>query len=262
MPHRDLAYCTQKCLLGLVKGDVLDPDCPNLKLHQHQNDCGSVVNIVSRHYISYYKFHQLLSNQLQCTLDYGITSLDITGACGALFKVTLLAYGYTFISKGTVQALIPNLEHEARVYERLKDIQGVHVPVFLGAINLQSLNRTYYYDFCIDIVHLCFMSWGGIGLRDSQDLDKNKSTLRRVAVETMRAIHQRRVVHKDARYENILFNPQTGGIMLIDFERSQLLDTPLEPNKRRRVQDSKGRTKSVDCSGDFLADLAGVNAAF
>ena len=94
----------------------------------------------------------------------------------------------------------------------------------------------------------------------------------------MRAIHQLGVVHKDARYENILFNPQTGRVMLIDFERSQLLDTPrptlaaLEPNKRRRVQDSKGQTKSVGRSGGgdlpprvrggFLADLAGVKAAF
>ncbi|TGJ78137.1 hypothetical protein E0Z10_g10626 [Xylaria hypoxylon] len=277
-PLQDLAYCTQKCLLGLVKGDVLDPDCPNLKLHQHRNNYGSVVNTDSRHSISHYEFLQLLSHQLKRTLDYGITSLDITGARGALFKVTLLAYGYTFISKGTVQAFIPDLEHEARVYERLKDVQGVHVPVFLGAIDLRSLNRTYYYDFRVDIVHLCFMSWGGLSLRDVQDLDRNKSTLQPMAVETMRAIHQQGVVHKDARYENILFNPQTGGVMLIDFERSQLLDTPrpalaaLEPNKRRRVQDSKGRTKSVGRSGGsdlpprvqggFLADMAGVKAAF
>ncbi|KAK8036707.1 hypothetical protein PG994_015204 [Apiospora phragmitis] len=30
-----------------------------------------------------------------------------------LFKVTLLAYGYTFISRGTVQAFIEDLGHEA-----------------------------------------------------------------------------------------------------------------------------------------------------
>ncbi|GAP88623.1 putative protein kinase-like domain [Rosellinia necatrix] len=267
-PHQDLAYCTQKCLLGLVKGDALDPDCPNLTLHQHQNNNGSVINFDNRHSIGHDEFLQLLSCQLQCTLDYGITSLDITGARGALFKVTLLEYGYTFISKGTVQAFIPDLEHEARVYERLKDVQGVYVPVFLGAINLRSLNRTYYYDFRVDIVHLCFMSWGGLSLKDGQDLDTNRSTLQHMAIGAMRAIHQQRVVHKDARYENILFNPQTGGVMLIDFERSQLLDMPrpvlatLELNKRRRARKLKGRTKSVGYSGDFSADLAGVEAAF
>ncbi|KAI0189676.1 hypothetical protein F4808DRAFT_467253 [Astrocystis sublimbata] len=269
----DLAYCTQKCILGLVNRDLLDPDCPNLKLHRQRSNGSSLVNADSRHPISHCDFLQLLSHQLKCTLDYGITSLDITGARGALFKVTLLGYGYTFVSKGTVQAFVPDLEHKARVYKRLRDVQGVHVPVFLGAIDLPSLGRTYYYDFRIDIVHLCFMSWGGLDLRNGWGLDRNRRhTLRPLAVEAMRAIHRLGVVHKDARYENILFNPQTGRVTLIDFERSELFDTPrptlapLEPNKRRRVQDMKGRIRSVGCSDNFLAnslaDLASVEAAF
>lgn len=85
-PHQDLAYCTQKCLLGLVKGDVLDPDCPNLTLHQHRSNYGSVINFDNRHSISHYEFLQLLSYQLQCTLDYGITSLDITAPAGPYSK--------------------------------------------------------------------------------------------------------------------------------------------------------------------------------
>lgn len=274
-PHQDLEYCTQKCVLGLVKGDVLDPDCPNLRLHQHRNNQSSV-NTDSGHPISHSKFLQLLSHQLKCTLDYGITSLNVNGARGALFKVTLLAYGYTFVSKGTVQAFIPYLEHEARVNERLKGVQGVHVPVFLGAINLRLLGRTYYYDFDVDIVHLCLLSWGGLGLGNVEHPDG--STVQAMAVKAMRAIHQQGVVHKDARYENILFNPQTKRIMLIDFERSELVDmvlptlAPLRPNKRRRVQDWKGRTKAVGGSSGadlpprvwdaFLADLSGVEAAF
>lgn len=278
MPHQDLEYCTQKCILGLVKGDFLHHDCPNLRLHQHQNKQSSVINTDGRHPISHSRFLELLSYQLECTLDYGITSLGITGARGALFKVTLLAYGYTFISKGTIQAFIPDLQHEARVYEQLKNVQGVHVPVFLGAINLQSLGRTYYYDFDVDIVHLCFLSWGGLSLRDVQHQDRR--ILQSMAVKTMGAIHQEGVVHRDARYENILFNPQTRQIMLIDFERSQLVDmsrqtlAPVEPNKRRRVQDWKGHTKSKSVGGprsrdlprqvrnNFLDDLARVKAAF
>ena len=90
-----------------------------------------------RHCTSLPEFLQLLSQQLTCTLDYGITSLDVTGARGALFKVTLLEHGYTFISKGTVEAFIPDLEHEARAYRRLERVQGLHVPVFLGAIDLR-----------------------------------------------------------------------------------------------------------------------------
>ncbi|KAJ8105157.1 hypothetical protein ONZ43_g7538 [Nemania bipapillata] len=186
---------------------------------------------------------------------------SITGARGAVFKVTLLAYGYTFISKGTVHAYIPDLEHEAQIYERLVSLQGVHIPVFLGAVDLQSLNRTYYYDFDVDIVHLCFLSWGGLHLEDVQHPDKY--TLQPMAVEALSAIHQQGVAHRDARYENILFNPQTGRIMLIDFERSQPVDTSwpapahLGPNKRQRAQDWKEQAKSI-----FLADLMRVQGAF
>ncbi|KAI1636977.1 hypothetical protein F4809DRAFT_650132 [Biscogniauxia mediterranea] len=274
-PHQDLEYCTQKCILGLVNGYVFDTDCPNLELHQRQDNQSNVVNTNDEHPISHSEFLELLSHQLKCTLDYGITSLDVAGARGALFKVTLLAYGYTFVSKGTIQAFIPDLEHEARVYERLRDVQGIHVPVFLGAIDLQSLGRKYYYDFNVDIVHLCFLSWGGLSLRNVQHLDR--STLQPMALEAMRAIHQRGVVHKDARYENILFNPQTERITLIDFERSKFVDiprpilAPFQPNKRRRGQASKRQIKLVGSSGisglpprvrdGFLADLSGVKLA-
>ncbi|KAI1823989.1 hypothetical protein F4861DRAFT_507963 [Xylaria intraflava] len=268
LPHQHLAYCTQKCLLGLVNGDVLDRECPNLKLHQHQSNDGGVISTDSRHPISYYDFLELLSRQLKCTLAYGITSLDINGSRGVLFKVTLLAYGYTLIGKGTIQEFIPYLEHEARVYARLEDVQGVHVPVFLGTINLRSLGRTYYYDFDVDIVFLCLLSWGGLGLGDGRNLNRNKSTLQPMAVEAMEAIHRRGVLHKDARYENVLFNPQTGRVMLIDFERSQLLDRPQptlaahKPNKRRRLKKPKKQIKSATYLSDVSADLAGVAALF
>ncbi|KAK2005260.1 hypothetical protein LZ32DRAFT_546436, partial [Colletotrichum eremochloae] len=55
-------------------------------------------------------------------------------------------YGYTFVSKDTVQAFAKDLRHEVMVYERLQPIQGIYVPLFLWAIDLQSMNRIYYYD--------------------------------------------------------------------------------------------------------------------
>jgi hypothetical protein len=64
--------------------------------------------------------------------------------------------------------------------------------------------------------------------------------------------------------------------MIIDFERSRLLLPPrrqlavLEPNKRQRVQDTKGGIKAVSrlrgvksqLEPGFLHDLAGVKGAF
>ena len=42
------------------------------------------------------------------------------GARGALFRLTLLAYGYTFVGKGTVAEFQPDLYHEAGVYNKLR----------------------------------------------------------------------------------------------------------------------------------------------
>jgi hypothetical protein len=48
--------------------------------------------------------------------------LDITGARGALFKITLLVYRYIFISKGTIKAFISDLKYKALVYKQLKGV--------------------------------------------------------------------------------------------------------------------------------------------
>ncbi|KAK7224017.1 hypothetical protein V2G26_012020 [Clonostachys chloroleuca] len=266
-------FCTQRCLLGLVRGYILDANCPNFTLHRTRN-CKT--NRSKRHPITHANFLELLSKQLKRTLDSGITSLDITGSRGALFKISLLAYGYTFIGKGTVEAFISDLKHEALVYKRLEKVQGTHVPVFLGAIDLCALGRTYYYDLRVDVVHLSFMSWGGVDLRDIDATDLDEASVTEMAIRSMKAIHQEGVVHMDARRENILFNTKTREVMIIDFERSQLLSPPrrqlaaLEPNKRRRIQDTNGKIKAVSrprsvksqLEPGFLHDLAGVEGAF
>ncbi|KAH7137645.1 hypothetical protein EDB81DRAFT_606778, partial [Dactylonectria macrodidyma] len=53
-------------------------------------------------------------------------------------------------------AFIPDLEHEAAVYKRLQPIQGVNVPIFLGAINLRLINKIYYSNHRMYIVHMTF----------------------------------------------------------------------------------------------------------
>ncbi|OAQ58406.1 protein kinase-like domain [Purpureocillium lilacinum] len=225
-------FCTQKCLLGLVRGHALDRSCPNVSLHrpvkmQRRSTC-------LRHPIDHAKWLQLLRAQLKETLDRGIMRLEKGGARGVLFKVTLLEYGYTFVSKGTIKAFIPDLEHEAAVYRRLEGIQGIHVPVFLGAVDLRPLDRTYYYDHRVYIVHLTLMSWGGKSLHEARG--RMRTTEEQVR-RSLDAIHQLGVVHRDVRRPNILFCEETGGAMMIDFERAKLLEArpplaKLTPNKR------------------------------
>jgi hypothetical protein len=148
-------YCTQKCLLGLVDGNLLDPECPNVAFH-----CSNTSTAYAdlHHPVKYDEWLRLLKQQLGSSLDQGVIKLGIQGTRGVLFKITMLKYGYKFVCKGTVQAFISDLENEVDVYARLKPAQGTSVPVFLGTLNLRSVNRTYYYDVCVNIVHMTFLS--------------------------------------------------------------------------------------------------------
>ena len=226
--QRDSPYCTQKCLLGLVKGQKLDPTCPNVGRHRRHGDY---------HPVDHTQWLSMLHQQLKQSLDDGITPLGHGGARGVLFKVTLLAYGYTFVSKGTVRAFIPDLEHEADVYKRLLPAQGRNVPVFLGAIDLRQMQKIYYYDHRVYVVYMTLLSWGGCSISEAKAAGFPNEKLRALAIQSLQAIHRQRVRHTDVRDANMLFNEGTG-VMIIDFERAEMLDlqrqplAPIIPNKR------------------------------
>ncbi|EXL90242.1 hypothetical protein FOIG_16483 [Fusarium odoratissimum NRRL 54006] len=237
-------YYTQKYLLGIVRGGFLDPKCPNMALH-----CKSCAPACARHPVDHKE------------------PLGEGGARGMLFQVTLLAHGYTFISKGIVQAFIRDLEHEAAVYEHLKLIQGVHVPVFLGAINLRSINKTYYYDHRVYV--------GGCSINNAQRISDSNRSLEDKAIRSLRAMHREGVVHKDVRLANMLFNPEIKGVMVIDFERALLLKparrplAQLVPNKRAwksETMDAKKATgdssKRSQASQSFSEDIWLAKTAF
>jgi hypothetical protein len=285
--EQDRPYCTQKCLLGLTKGGVLDPRCPNVSLHSkqpnnHRSHCRGPGRTRARHHpIDHAKFLKLLREQLERTLDGGITPLGQGGARGVLFKVILLAYGYTFVSKGTVRAFVKDLEHEAAVYQRLRPIQGIHVPVFLGAINLGLMNRIYYYDHRVYVMHMTFLSWGGYeldptgimgdvsGVGGVEGVEGVGEQLEEKAMRSLRAMHQQGVVHKDVRTANMLFNAEVNGVMMIDFERALLLLAQLVPNKRRWKPEtgdcSKPAARPSDrgqLSGAFSEDIGMMKMVF
>ena len=218
--ERSAPYCTQKCLLGLVRGGRLDMCCPNVHLHRTKSGrCTST----SRHPMTHDRFLKLLEKQLEKSLDDGVDPLGDGSARGVLFRITLLAYGYTFVAKGTVRAFIKHLEHEAAVYERLRAIQGSRVPVFLGTIDLRSMDEIYYYDHRVYVVHLTCMSWAGRKLEGMEATSDRAKELAEQTLQSLKLMHQAGVVHRDVREANLLFNPETNGIMIIDFERSSLV---------------------------------------
>ena len=126
-----------------------------MALHQ-SNDAAAI-----HHPVNHTEWLRLLRSQLEKSLDGGIVRLGVWGARGVLFRVTLLAYGYTFVGKGTVSAFVDHLQHEAMIYRHLRRIQGVASLVFLGSIDLRDMHKIYYYDHRVYVVHLAFLSWGG-----------------------------------------------------------------------------------------------------
>lgn len=105
--HRQ--YCTQDCLLGLVRKRLLDDACPNVNAH--------CVHGAS----NYYAFGRIsLAKLMLCQFaenpDNGCEPLGKQGARGVLFKLTLELYGYTFVVKGTVTVFKVKLKHEGLIY--------------------------------------------------------------------------------------------------------------------------------------------------
>ncbi|KAH8193486.1 hypothetical protein TruAng_012348 [Truncatella angustata] len=90
------AFWTEGRAGKLHKNDSrLNAKCPNVLLHRQAKAAAA------NHLIDRDEFLRLLFQQLQESLDHGISRLDVGGSRGVLFKVSLMAYGYTFVAKGT-----------------------------------------------------------------------------------------------------------------------------------------------------------------
>ncbi|KAI1401858.1 hypothetical protein F4819DRAFT_311567 [Hypoxylon fuscum] len=142
-PVQDQPYCTQACLVGLANKGPVDRECPNSAYHG------------PRH-IDLLDFQQLIKAQLAGETGDDVTPLYISGAVGSLFKVRLTSHGYTLIAKGVVPHNLKHLQHENKIYDYLRPIQGKHVPVCLGMITLV----TPYFHYGI-FRYFMFLSWAG-----------------------------------------------------------------------------------------------------
>jgi hypothetical protein len=175
----DRPYCTHQCLLGLAYGRPMDKTCPNAGRHG------------PRH-IDRVEFLRLLHAQL--AEDRGPTAdstpLYLSGSVGSLFKVRLSAYGYTLVAKGVEAANLALLQHENKVYDQLCTIQGGHIPVCLGLINLVL---PHYCDGGV-FEHFLLLSWAGQPL--SKCIDQIDKTLAINAITAaLTGLHQLRILH-------------------------------------------------------------------
>ncbi|KAL1910184.1 hypothetical protein Sste5344_004096 [Sporothrix stenoceras] len=229
-------YCTRACLMSLTKDRPLDSRCPNVALHragtcavpdavgrdfENDRNTGSPgkrshkTKAVQRHPVTHGQFIRLLQDQFRNGLEPGVVPLRLEGACGALFQITLVAYGYTFIAKGVTGGRVPELEKEAAVYEQLRPLQGRGIPVCLGTVDLKPLGQVYYYDFDVRIIRFLLLSYGGTQMRVLDS--RAKARIVRTVASIVDEMHSLGVAHGDIRLPNVLQGPD-GEINVLDFD--------------------------------------------
>ncbi|WQF76306.1 Putative protein kinase [Colletotrichum destructivum] len=154
--------------------------------------------------------------------------------------VRLSSSGYTLVAKGVERVDLGRLRHENDLYDRLQPIQGTHVPVCLGSVDLVL---PYYYDSDV-FEHFLFLSWAGLPLFDFINRTTKVDIVNKVT-EAYKRIHRLHILHHDAEPRNIMYDPKSGNVMIVDFERAEFRSRqplgPLGPNaqnqrKRRRTQ--------------------------
>ncbi|CEJ62635.1 hypothetical protein PMG11_11130 [Penicillium brasilianum] len=212
--HRDAQFCTQRCLLGLQTGGLLDDCCPNVMLHRRSKDD-------QQHPITSEDLVRLLKAQLDENIDR-CTPLGGCGAYGAPFKLTCITYGYTVVGKGTTSRLWQEVSREAReaeVYRILHKAQGSAVPVFLGTIDLAKI---YFLHGAGEIRHMLVMGWGG----ESAALMELTPGLLHEIHRSNREIKTLGIIHEDLRRDNVLWNEELGRALIIDFHRCTLKSRP------------------------------------
>jgi hypothetical protein len=225
--ERYYPYCSSACILSLVNRSSLpDPECPNYRLHSNYSPLNS------------HTFLHLIRAQLLNTRDQYIYPLGIQGAVGVLFKIALKDSGYVLLAKGTVDALKHHLVYESHVYRYLEPVQSIHVPVCLGYIPLYI---PYYYDIGVQIKHLLLLSYGGSPLPKyiTQTISPgdqwwNSEEVKR-AVKTIEACG---IDHQDIRVPNLLWDEAQKRVIVIDFERSTVLEENDHRKRKRGLLES------------------------
>ncbi|KAL8959341.1 MAG: hypothetical protein Q9193_003781 [Seirophora villosa] len=208
--HYYRPYCTQRCILGLVHRSALDPCCPHVEAHRR---AGS-----GNHTMDKGQVRTLLQQQLNRSLDFNCTDLQIYGSRSMLFKVTLASHGYTVIAKGTRDVFVEDLRYEQRMYHRLSSMQGKFIPVHLGNIDLA---HPWYDSGGVRVIHMLLLAYGGMRIDQVDEIDKSRD-LGAELITFQKVLASYGVRHGDLVDRNILWNTEMQRLMFIDFERSTI----------------------------------------
>ena len=224
-------YCTQACLLGLVRGLPLDKNCPNVALHrarwQTHNGNGNAKaqaanDINDFHQLTVAALGERIGAQMRASLSTNCECLLRTGQWGrygVLFKLAVADYGYTFVGKSVEKNNVGVLRHEAAVYRSLQPLQGVLIPVFLGIVDMQ---REVTLNNLAEVTHLMLMSYAGPTVQSPKlqvpaDVDLDAEIDR-----TLQDLEHEGYYDEDVRPANMAWNAEVGRVMHFDFDQVDL----------------------------------------
>ncbi|BAY82451.1 multi-sensor signal transduction multi-kinase [Calothrix parasitica NIES-267] len=135
-------------------------------------------------------------------------------------------------------------------------------------LNVTGIVRPYSLEAYQNSSALVMEDFGGISLREYIQVNNTISTedilvIAMQIIETLHQLHQNRVIHKDIKPANILINPETKQIKLIDFSIASLLPketqeiknpTSLEGTLAYISPEQTGRmNRGIDYRSDFYA---------
>ncbi|KAJ4391790.1 hypothetical protein N0V93_005410 [Gnomoniopsis smithogilvyi] len=220
-------YCTQTCLLGLFDDyPPLDPYCPNFKKHQasqmesDESEADEENHRLEARDLSLLLQHQLGQDKTRVFCEQPRASTQ--GHHGQLFKLTLAKFGYTLVGKGVGAADQHILAHEAKIYEQMNSLQGLCVPVCLGAFALQ-VPCGKHAQTKEEITHMLLLSHAGIAVENEDGEEPDLAvTAKEVAMEanrTFNEINKCGVKRLDKRKKHQFWNEELGRVFFIDFEK-------------------------------------------
>lgn len=217
-------YCTQKCLLGLKHGDLLDEECPNYSSH-----CGFGRVKDSSHPLNDNSFTFLIQKQLGTdqSLFCHQPTVSVKGHHAEFFKITLAGFGYTFCAKGVAVSDQHRLMNEYIMYQSMEDLQGICVPVCLGLFALQRPFGSQNISG-LKITHVLLMSNAGASVEEDGPSARtcnmpSEDILESESGRTMNEIRSAGVDRYDRRKKHLYWNEERKRVFYIDFEKNSLI---------------------------------------
>lgn len=237
-------YCTQACLSGLKHGAQFDEKCPNYPMHYkswsfkpsfHPLDCRTFTLLVQR---------QLEIDQ---SLFCHQPTVSVKGHHAEFFKITLAGFGYTFCAKGVAISDQHRLMNEYIMYQHMKDLQGVCVPVCLGLFALQRPFGSHNISG-LEITHVLLMSNAGASVEENDHGDETRNMpsediLDLESGRTMNEIRSAGVDRYDRRTKHLYWNAERKRVFYIDFEKNNL-NVIAEPDSGAASGSLSTRSKS------------------